>query len=1006
MVSLEDIIALFHCLPSPSILVEPNSPSFTVVAVNQSFNTLNPHLPDTINGLPFVRVFPSAGEQLAHAAAAVAEVLTGKKPQRHEDKIGDETAVRTFSIDTYPFFDSDGNVIYIVQSFVEQSSHFLESKTHQTIENLERNHDLFNFSPMPMWVYDVKTLQILAANEAACRDYGYTVEEFIGASANILAPTEVHPSTYSHLSERAKIGLPNQAQVRYQTKSGKILDVEITSESLPSWSEDARIIVAVDVTEKLRATQAERLFNEANELERNILALHAQTEVPTTSVLTAYLSGLSKLLPELTCTIMQVRNNRIHNWSAPDFPASLIQAFDGLQVGPLVGSCGTAAHYKEKVIVADILNDQRWESHRDITLEAGFRACWSYPIIDANDNMMGTFALYKKSPSVPNQQEEKLIESAISLLTVILENRQLAALITENSELMKQGQSLARFGNWSWEIHDDIVTWSDELFEIYGIEKEAFKATFEAYQGLLHIDDRERITWVIAGVLATKEPVEFEERIIRPTREIRYLRSWASLKCDEQGHPLKMIGACLDITESKKILQELSAKEARLQNLVDAQTNYVMRIDAFGFYTYYNNKFRQDFGWIYGEGDFTGAEATLSIIPEYRDVAVQATFKCVENPGKVIEIELAQPGKNGQIKRTFWHMVALVDHPDAAPEIQCIGIDITEKIAAEAALAQSESRFKKLIQEGTDLISIFDADGKVKYISPNAEKVLGYFIAEIVGRNAFDFVYPTDREKIIASLTQIKQEKRIELPPFRMVCRDGEMRWVETIATDLTDDEAVGGIIANARDVTQRVMDELANKAHLERYNAVAKATSDTIWDHHLLTDEISWNHGIQNVFGYDTLVTTYEWWHEHVHPDDIERVVALVDENIERKNPRWSSEYRFRCKDGSYKVVFDRGFLHFNENGQLIRMIGAMQDITERVKYIQQIEQHNDRLKDIAWIQSHVVRGPLTRIMGLIPLFTDPNLDEESKLTALKYLKQSAEQLDLAIKEIVDKVQ
>lgn len=467
-----------------------------------------------------------------------------------------------------------------------------------------------------------------------------------------------------------------------------------------------------------------------------------------------------------------------------------------------------------------------------------------------------------------------------------------------------------------------------------------------------------------------------------------------------------MIGACLDITESKKMLRDLSANEVRLQNLVDAQTNYVMRIDEKGHYTYYNNKFSQDFGWIYGDGDFTGADAALSIIPEYRDRAIQATSRCLAYPGEVFEIELVQPAKNGRTKSSFWHMVAVLNHPDASPEIQCIGIDITEKIQAEMALSKSESRFKKLIQEGSDLIAIFDIEGKLQYVSPNVEKVMGFSTEEIIAHNAFGFVHPEDQGWLQTVLAQFKNQRRIEIPPFRIICKNGEIKWLETTATDLKDDETVGGIIANARDVTHRVEIELANKQHLERYNAIAKATSDTIWDHNVLNNEISWNHGIRNVFGYDKLVTTYEWWHDRVHPDDINRIIKLVDKNIERKNPKWNSEYRFRCADGSYKVVFDRGFLLFNDNGELIRLIGVMQDITERDKYVREIEQHNERLKDIAWMQSHVVRGPLTRIMGLIPVFTDPHLDETSRAMALDYLKQSADQLDNAIKEIVKKVE
>jgi PAS domain S-box-containing protein len=234
-----------------------------------------------------------------------------------------------------------------------------------------------------------------------------------------------------------------------------------------------------------------------------------------------------------------------------------------------------------------------------------------------------------------------------------------------------------------------------------------------------------------------------------------------------------------------------------------------------------------------------------------------------------------------------------------------------------------------------------------------------------------------------------------------------EVRWVETILTDLRDDEAVRGIIANARDVTHRISSEFENREMLERYNVVAKATSDAIWDCNLQTEQINWNHGIKNVFGYDHhSSTTYTWWRDHVHPDDLQRINDILVANMKSGEARWKSKYRFRCEDGTYKFVFDRGFLLFDDDGNAVRMIGAMQDITEQMNYIQKIEEHNSRLKDIAWTQTHLVRGPLARIMGISSLLKLQQDDPDSRDQLLDYLEISASELDQVIKTIIEKSQ
>jgi PAS domain S-box-containing protein len=152
--------------------------------------------------------------------------------------------------------------------------------------------------------------------------------------------------------------------------------------------------------------------------------------------------------------------------------------------------------------------------------------------------------------------------------------------VEESLFLMKQAQELASFGNWFWDISTNTVTWSDSLFNIYGLNKNEFKATFEGYQELLHPDDRKRVSEIIRNALQTKKEVIFEERIIRSNGEMRYLKSWGFVKTDDDGHPIKMIGACLDITETKIVEQSLKESEHALKKLVAQQLHHIEIIES------------------------------------------------------------------------------------------------------------------------------------------------------------------------------------------------------------------------------------------------------------------------------------------------------------------------------------------------------------------------------------------------------------------------------------------
>lgn len=115
------------------------------------------------------------------------------------------------------------------------------------------------------------------------------------------------------------------------------------------------------------------------------------------------------------------------------------------------------------------------------------------------------------------------------------------------------------------------------------------------------------------------------------------------------------------------------------------------------------------------------------------------------------------------------------------------------------------------------------------------------------------------------------------------------------------------------------------------RYELAARATNDVIWDWNLPDHSISWNDSLRNRFGYTELVSDSDWRIARIHPQDRQRVSSGLNAHLAARLPHWQDEYRFAHSDGSYCYVLDRAYLMLDENHQPLRMIGAMQDITER---------------------------------------------------------------------------
>ncbi len=172
-----------------------------------------------------------------------------------------------------------------------------------------------------------------------------------------------------------------------------------------------------------------------------------------------------------------------------------------------------------------------------------------------------------------------------------------------------------------------------------------------------------------------------------------------------------------------------------------------------------------------------------------------------------------------------------------------------------------------------------------------------------------------------------------------------------------------------------------------ERYDIVAMATNDAIWDCDLKTREVIWNNGITSIFGFtkDSVENTIEWGWQKVHPEDKERVLGKLIEHIEGVGNTFSDEFRCVCADGTYKYVQNKVFILSDKSiNKAIRLIGALQDVTEQKntelqlrelnktlnERAEQLATSNTELERFAYVASHDLQEPLRTITSFLQLF------------------------------------
>ncbi len=178
------------------------------------------------------------------------------------------------------------------------------------------------------------------------------------------------------------------------------------------------IVVVRDVTQAKRALAIQSGQNRFLELLAKGIAFE-ETLASLIRILEEQSPGMSGLI-----LLLDADGRRLRVGASATLPREYVDSLDGLLIGPAAGSCGTAAFMGERVVVGDIMLDKRWDGLRDLAAKYGLRACWSQPVVDDNGSVLGTFAMYYRTPRVPSSVELKAIETAARLVRVAIEQRQ------------------------------------------------------------------------------------------------------------------------------------------------------------------------------------------------------------------------------------------------------------------------------------------------------------------------------------------------------------------------------------------------------------------------------------------------------------------------------------------------------------------------------------------------------------------------------------------------------
>ncbi|MFD2784767.1 PAS domain-containing sensor histidine kinase [Hymenobacter rubripertinctus] len=334
---------------------------------------------------------------------------------------------------------------------------------------------------------------------------------------------------------------------------------------------------------------------------------------------------------------------------------------------------------------------------------------------------------------------------------------------------------------------------------------------------------------------------------------------------------------------------------------------------------------------------------------------------------------------------------------------------------ADQALLVREQQLSVIFDSITDITFVLDVEpeGRYRFTFANRafqkttglrlEKVIGSYVHDIIPEPSLSLVL-RKYEKAVRTCQPVIWQETSDYPT-------GQLTGEVTITPVLDEAGECRQLVGIVHDLTRQKKIEEDLRLSNERFQYAIKATTDALYDWDVAADTLYWGEGYEMLFGYGPQENPepFSQWAEHVLPAEKQRVVGgLRYMAYETTDWHWQEEYRFRRADGSWAWVYDRGYILRDEHGRPVRMIGAMQDISERREaqerqrlMSERLFRQNSDLQQFTYIVSHNLRAPLANALGFADLLARVAPGSDVFTTSLQNLHTSLRQLDGVLTDV-----
>jgi PAS domain S-box-containing protein len=305
------------------------------------------------------------------------------------------------------------------------------------------------------------------------------------------------------------------------------------------------VIVCRDITE----LKEEEFFRAGQSRVLEMIA----GDAPLADVLTSLVLLMEGQAEGLRCSILLLNRDGKHvrHGAAPNLPEAYVKAVDGAPIGPRNGSCGTAMYIRKPVVVTDVMTDPLWADYRELAKICGLRACWSTPILSAQDDVLGSFAMYREENRGPQPQETRLTQIATHIAGIAIERQRQQEILREREARISLAAESADLAFWILYPEQNTAWMSEKGRLIYGFDSN-LPLTCDLILSRVHPDERAAVKAAYDRSCALSGTFESEHRLRLPYGKTRWVIMRGRCLKDEEGNLVETIGVTLDVSAQKQ----------------------------------------------------------------------------------------------------------------------------------------------------------------------------------------------------------------------------------------------------------------------------------------------------------------------------------------------------------------------------------------------------------------------------------------------------------------------